>query len=138
MVMNTNCGIRLDVTQLDGHTLDFYVALTNKFKAFISHKLDSCVILVSKQSGNIWTKYNPSTLWTHGGPLVEKEGISLENQGKIGDDRYWAAYYGIDPASSNDTTCYGPTPLIAAMRCFVREEFGNLIDPEEFPTLEEK
>lgn len=69
-----------------------------------------------------WTdEYSPSTDWTQGGPIIERERIRLDPRG------VWVA--GHD--SSNDEYL-GPTPLIAAMRCYVASKLGDEIEiPEE-------
>ncbi len=97
-----------------------------------------------------------STDWLHGGVLIEREGVSViqlerENipdakgfrQGKyqwgavIGDRHspeeqhgpqsdYWGRSYHVD-----EDAVSGPTPLIAAMRCYVASKLGDNV---EIPT----
>jgi len=58
-----------------------------------------------------------STDWAQGGPIIEREGIALLPT--------WTAER---PGFSAD----GPTPLIAAMRCYVASQLGDEIEiPEE-------
>jgi len=58
-----------------------------------------------------------STDWAQGGPIIEREGIALLPT--------WTAER---PGFSAD----GPTPLIAAMRCYVASKLGDEITlPEE-------
>ena len=78
-----------------------------------------------------WT--NTSTDWAQGGPIIEREKIALT---WYPDDKEWIA--GVDfqhPRFSNVIAYeeqYGPTPLIAAMRCFVAYKLGDEVDvPEE-------
>ena len=63
-----------------------------------------------------------STNWAQGGPIIEREELSgLKCYGK--DD--WEC-------SNGDIFCEGPTPLIAAMRCYVASKLGDEIEvPEE-------
>ena len=62
-----------------------------------------------------------STDWAYGGPIIERERICLIDQG--GD--YWQALWGWKEA-------FGPTPLIAAMRCYVASKLGDEVEiPEE-------
>lgn len=65
-----------------------------------------------------------STDWELGGPIIEQEGISLLDP--TGNDiDAWRAYCGGHLA-------YGPTPLIAAMRCYVASKLGDEVEvPEE-------
>lgn len=62
----------------------------------------------------IWT---PSTKWSQGGPIIERERIEL---GWNGPD--WLAQI------RADAEWYGPTPLIAAMRCYVASKLGDEVD----------
>lgn len=61
--------------------------------------------------------YMPSTDWAQGGPIIEREEIALE---KYRD--YWVA----NP--TRDPTLHGPTPLIAAMRCYVASKLGAEVE----------
>jgi hypothetical protein len=66
-----------------------------------------------------WIAY--STDWAQGGPIIEREGLSITHQ--VG---RWAAQ------TDDDLFAYGPTPLIAAMRCFVASKLGDEVEiPEE-------
>jgi hypothetical protein len=70
-----------------------------------------------------------STNWAQGGPIIEQECICLTHP------KYdcWTAIGQDD--TDLDTPLYqedGPTPLIAAMRCFVASKLGDEVDiPEE-------
>lgn len=68
--------------------------------------------------------WEPSTNWNQGGPIIEREKISI---------RQWVnvpivhAYMPEGEWSSD-----GDSPLIAAMRCFVASKLGDEVDvPEE-------
>ena len=63
------------------------------------------------------------TDWAQGGPIIEREYIQLTI------DLGWIATRKEGPAVSEE---HGPTPLIAAMRCFVASHLGDEIElPEE-------
>ena len=65
--------------------------------------------------------FSPSTRWAQGGPIVEREKITLEWTGED-----WMAYI------RHDEEFFAPTPLIAAMRCFVASRLGDEVNiPEE-------
>jgi len=69
--------------------------------------------------------YSPSTDWAQGGPIVERERIQLSTLSK-GKEWRAALIYGQDHIQ------YGPTPLIAAMRCYVASKLGAEIEiPKE-------
>jgi hypothetical protein len=82
-------------------------------------------------------KYTPSTDWSQGGPIIEREGIEIYV-------RNWSPSPGCRPPGKcewsarfwyvRQTECkqFGPTPLIAAMRCYVVSRFGYEVEiPEE-------
>ena len=75
-------------------------------------------------------KYMPSTKWAQGGPIIEREKIDVNSKINAGDDiDEWRAVKGI---GAKTKARYGPTPLIAAMRCYVASKLGDEIDvPEE-------
>ena len=69
-------------------------------------------------------RYSPSTDGLLGVRLIEANTIGLE-WGPRRREMEWLAWL---PKSES----YGPTPLIAAMRCLVASKFGDVIDiPEE-------
>ena len=69
--------------------------------------------------------FAPSTDWAQGGPIIEREGIEL--------CRLESSSFGIEWRGQIDCDrrYYGPTPLIAAMRCFVESKLGEEIDVTE-------
>lgn len=63
-----------------------------------------------------------STKWEFGGPIIERELISVSSQTN---GHSWAA-------KGAHNYSYGPTPLIAAMRCYCYTKLGSEVDvPEE-------
>ena len=63
-----------------------------------------------------------SSDWAVGGPIIEREGISIY---RMTSD--WSAAYNPSGATQD-----GPTPLIAAMRCFVTSRLGEEVEvPDE-------
>lgn len=80
--------------------------------------------------------WSPSTRWAEGGPIIEREEISvwLAMDDVFKRDK-WAATYPyhegdivLEPFVEN----WGSTPLIAAMRCFVASKLGDEVNiPEE-------
>lgn len=76
--------------------------------------------------------YSPTTNWAHGGPIIERERISIEYMPGAGDAGLdvWVATRIEGPAVSEEQ---GPTPLIAAMRCYVACELGDEGDEVDVP-----
>lgn len=76
----------------------------------------------------MWTAYLPHELWEQGGPIIEREGIEFRKIQKLGGSVEWAASspYCFEPY------IHGPTPLVAAMRCYVASKLGDEVEvPEE-------
>jgi hypothetical protein len=75
-------------------------------------------------SGSI-VEYRPSKDWAEGGPIIEREWIDLH----CVNDSLWEAEC---PAPGGLAMQNGPTPLIAAMRCYVASKLGDEVDvPDE-------
>ena len=74
--------------------------------------------------------YSPSTNWAQGGPIIEREWLDITpwpNESR--EEMRWHCQ---QHDSGGDCAQYGPTPLIAAMRCFVASRLGDEIEiPEE-------
>jgi len=78
----------------------------------------------NKQACGAWA---PSTDWSQGGPLIERERIQLHID-EHGNDFaiHWIRSIGYGPRID------GPTPLIAAMRCFVSSRVSDTVEvPDE-------
>jgi hypothetical protein len=75
--------------------------------------------------------FNPSTDWSQGGPIIEREKMDIACRDIH--SMPWKA--SIDGGTDAGVALYvecGPTPLIAAMRCFVASKLGDEIEiPEE-------
>jgi len=71
-------------------------------------------------------EYSYSTDWSQGGPIIEREKLMLWH-----DTRY-TKYWWRAKHENNAVVFYGPTPLIAAMRCYVASKLGDEVEvPEE-------
>ena len=67
-----------------------------------------------------WIPYRPSVAWQQGGPIIEREKMTVESL-----DTGWLATRIEHPAFSEEQ---GPTPLIAAMRCYVASKLGDEVE----------
>lgn len=81
-----------------------------------------------------FTTWTPSDNWAQGGPIIEMEitGVDLVSEWK--NVKKWCARK-FEYLPNDQTRCteqYGPTALIAAMRCYVAYKLGDYADvPEE-------
>jgi hypothetical protein len=125
--------------ELTGAALDWAVAIAEGFKP-------------SQLYINKWSKFSPASIytrtfdddgnpdgymtgpdrlysrkWEAGGPIIEREGLSIRYAQK--DARgAWYAVQGPNRFLSPDFEGSGPTPLIAAMRCYVASKLGDTIE----------
>lgn len=106
--------------ELTGSALDWAVA-----KAW-QHVYSDGALIEAVESG-----FRPSTNWLQGGAIIEREEISTAKLEETLPDAIaphpacWSGH--IDGAYVR----YGPTPLIAAMRCFVASKLGDEIQIPE-------
>ena len=70
--------------------------------------------------------FSPSTNWAQGGPIIEREGMTLSCRLNRSFAMLMVGYLVQE---------YGDTPLIAAMRCYVASKLGDEVEiPEELLT----
>lgn len=70
--------------------------------------------------------FSPSTDWSQGGPIIEREKIGTWPSEKEGREDQWGA------RMLNTYITYGPTLLVAAMRAYVSSKLGDEVEiPEE-------
>jgi hypothetical protein len=70
--------------------------------------------------------YAPSTDWSQGGPIIEREGITVSDGSPVTGLEWMAC----DRGSTHIQ--HGPTYLIAAMRCYVASKLGDDVEiPKE-------
>lgn len=126
--------MKIKVSKAEGVVLDWLVAKCEGALSPLGN-----VMLKGNQrliiaGGDIETPtviYSPSTDWAQGGPIIEREGITVgPHQGTLAKFVAWRNA-GVG-AHRNEFSNYGPTPLITAMRCFVASRLGYEVEiPEE-------
>lgn len=112
--------MKIKVSDATGAALDWLVAkATEPYNDFYTS------IVISDIDRNDGQKmYAPSTDWSQGGPIIDREKITASPEGVV-----WIAV-----ATRPEDSCvmYGPTLLIAVMRCFVVSKLGDEVEvPEE-------
>ena len=121
----------MKTSELTGVTLDWAVANALEVQVWVGDGpalfLDKHYPFCNSTLGDFWV---PSTDWAQGGPIIESEWIRVEPwPNESGENFRWAATYFDAPLV---IVRYGPTPLIAAMRCYVASKLGDDVDiPEE-------
>lgn len=75
-----------------------------------------------------------STDWSQGGPIIEREGITVASGGETAFTHQRWTSYKVDNLFNDDfahESQNGPTPLIAAMRCYVASKLGDEVEIPE-------
>ena len=102
--------MKIKTSELTGAALDWAVAMTENW------------------AGADFKVKPYSTDWAQGGPIIERERITIRVSTAGGN---WVSFYdssGLRVLGRNT----GHTPLIAAMRCYVASKLGHEVDvPEE-------
>jgi len=66
--------------------------------------------------------------WEKGGPIIGRERICLDWSPRLAEIEWVATRF----EGSSVSEEYGPTPLVAAMRCYVMSQLGHEVEvPEE-------
>lgn len=109
--------MKVKTSELIGVALDYAIMKCeipqNSFKSFVTR----------------WPRFfDYSTNWQKGGPIIEREEIGTKRNASCSDGRQWEAKPSITAKGAGGKYGYGPTPLIAAMRCYVASKLGEEID----------
>ncbi len=121
--------MKIKTDNLEGIQLDWVVAHLNKETIQIGNItacnkiIGKCLAWVNHKDDFGTITYEPSIEWSQGGPIIERERIEL---GSYADQ--WQATMHLEDGSIFE---HGPTPLIAAMRCYVASKLGNEINIPE-------
>ena len=115
----------MKTSELTRAALDWAVAKCEGYE-IVRMKGNEITFLDRTEDGALGEKHiSYSTNWAQGGPIIEREMVCLIPP-RAGIE-LWEAYHPDFPQEEH----YGPTPLIAAMRCYVVSVLGDEI---ELPT----
>ena len=122
--------MKIKTSELKDRALDYVVA---KIESGIEPEYFNDCIWVT--TGSFFTRvrrnvFRPSTAWSQGGPLIERERIQVFPHN--GASEWCGVIHVPRDGYTGILTQDGPTPLIAAMRAFVTKKFGDEVEiPEE-------
>ena len=118
------------VSQAEGSALDWLVAKCEGFayepSTYVSNR-PFCYYINGTRGGceSFWPSTNPAQAY----PIIYREDICVH---ATGDANKWKAYRWDATIVNFTREQYGPTPLIAAMRCYVASKLGDEVEiPEE-------
>jgi hypothetical protein len=114
--------MKVKTSELTGASLDWALE-----ECLLNRALDKVWAIADHDQGIVHAK-GCSTDWLWVGPIIEREMVNLDTE-----SYQWRATVEAPEGSElNFTEGCGPTPLIAAARCYVASKLGDEIDiPEE-------
>lgn len=133
--------IKKPVKQLEGAQLDWAVAKVSGSTDAVIEQWATGAVCVSSHNAFEAVPFSPSSNWSDGGPVIDREWISVGNyyyDMGIAARNIWTAtkntygVLGVDiaygPGASRPKYYFGETPLIAAMRAFVASKLGEEVE----------
>lgn len=123
--------MKIKTSELIGSALDWVVAnCCGDIPYIVKKKYSTGYIVYPFRAATIPLEY--STTWAQGGPIIEREKIGLQEMNEKA-FQAWKGTHIEAPCWPKDAAyAEGPTPLIAAMRCYVASKLGDEVDvPKE-------
>lgn len=128
--------MKVKTSELQGAALDWAVAKCEGYFDMDMASVHDGVVNVF-----YFPAWQPSTDWSQGGPIIEREKIGVwwathyVDEDGVEYGNHWYAEMGCTDENVDSRYCGvadGPTPLITAMRCYVASKLGDEIElPEE-------
>jgi hypothetical protein len=122
--------MRVKTSELQGAALDWAVATCENE--------EYCAVAQYDGIGGEYPPHRASTDWAQGGPIIERESIATRHSPKhgkwfaqidtgSGDIMFWKrmCYRKGDFSKRVQVMFDGPTPLVAAMRCYVASKLAS-------------
>lgn len=129
--------MKIKTSELIGPALDWAVATCEGYTDLHKdcHRFGNESLLMtpprSEYGAVLFADLAFATDWMQGGPIIEREQITLRTNACI--PGHWAAFIDFGNSNTNiKSRQSGPTPLVAGMRCYVASEMGDEINiPDE-------
>jgi hypothetical protein len=125
----------MKTNQLTRAQLDWAVAKCEAFECRLSGTtmiFDGTEVGDDDEIRYVHYVYSPSYSWAQGGPIIEREKIGLLHVENTLPHQRWDAGETDELPNALWAIACGPTPLIAAMRCYVASKLGDEVDiPQE-------
>jgi hypothetical protein len=113
----------MKTSELTGLALDWAVAKCEGVAVdYVDDGINRCFLI------SMGGRFNPSTNWAQAGSIIERDEIGISRNVPCSRGREWEARPSITAKGAGGRWGYGPTPLIAAMRCYVASKRGDEID----------
>lgn len=130
--------MKIKTSELAGPALDWAVAkcegeapeilINNTVNESVAGIRRYHITIVSAVHETWQATYSPSTNWAQGGPIIEREDIHWGMSHTTGHSKI----YIVSIFRNYERPMVGPTPLIAAMRCYCYAKLGDEVEiPDE-------
>jgi len=123
--------MKIKTSELQGAALDWAVAkCEGAYNPSVDTDIDGTIRI---NYGGMYPEW--STDWAQGGPIIEREGLTVSrtDQKSYEGQLPWVAYR-IEHLFEDEYEHeyqHGPTPLVAAMRCYVASRLGDEVEIPE-------
>lgn len=122
--------MKIKTTEITGPALDWVVAQVvhaNLQRTYGEPVFNPKTKRIYQTQGlqQIGVNYSPSTNWSQGGPIIEREGITVCHGSPV----HGLEWLACDRSSTHIQ--HGPSYLIAAMRCFCASKLGEEVELPE-------
>jgi hypothetical protein len=120
--------MKVKASEAKGRVLDYLVAQAMGMKIYRSKSgrwMRANYGEFNHRHGTPW--FEPTRSWGYAGPIIERERIGFKYTGTAMEFVAW-----VNGELSTMHDQYGPTPLVAAMRCYVASKLGDEVEvPDE-------
>ena len=114
-------------SELSGAALDWAVAMAEGWQHITAQDNGGEYPWLAKHGKYQDPKhYRPTSNWMQGGPIIEREMLTVIYNEREEDAEGWRTI-----AYHTGDMLYGPTPLVAAMRCYVTSKLGDEVQLPE-------
>ena len=114
----------MKTSELQGAALDWAVHIAQGLS-------EEDFVIVDSLYGPQWRGPEYSTSWQEGGPIIERERIDVLGMVNGEKGPWTACVRKWDAPQPWRHIAEGPTPLVAAMRCYVTSKLGNDVNVPE-------
>ena len=121
-----SAGTKVQTAELTGAALDWAVAVCKNLEIHPPQK--DMKIAVRNVEWEPWWVFTPTSNWAQGGPIIERGEIGIKRRSPCMKGEEWEASPSITAKGAGGRWGVGPTPLVAAMRCYVISKMGEAID----------
>ena len=133
--------MKMKTSELQEEALDWAVAKCKDLQVWKSRggwlvfESYDCPEFRNDSDDSNWQRFCPTYDWSQGGPIIEQEWLDVTPWPNESDeDLRWQC----KQHDSIDCVAFGPTPLIAAMRCYVASKLGDEVEvPDELMEYED-